>query len=437
MAREPIVFYYMGNMKHHNFLTKKLTAKKIVIAISLVVFAGCIKATPAGVDSGGSVLLSECTLNTASTGTCKISTVGTIPTTTFGSNIASYSNPTATTSITASIPNGFYSSKSVSFTDLFLLPANIKSGITIFGVTGTSAGNASNAHRDLAGTQLSAAAEASTYAGIALPATGGYTYRDVPKISKDDDGTTGGSVSYVNRTSWTGLVCGTSGTLDQRITNCAGVLGSTATWTGEANGNGGQGNWKIVTRSGDCTSTAPNRVCKEVWRDENTQLLWSSKVSEAINWCKSSGSNNIGGNPSAEDDLQNFCDNASYQAVVVQAISACHDDNSVNFINTDASLTNTAGKGALNKSSTPAVAWRLPTRADYQQANNDGMRFVLPDAGSKISGATSTYEWTSSVLSTSRASAWIFDSYLGYFATNSRELTTYSGTNVGVRCIGR
>lgn len=423
-------------MKHQLLSLKNLS--RLFLCLGLFsVFSGCIKATPEGVDTGGSTILSECSLNVATSSTCKLSTAGTIPTGTSGANITSYTNATATTSITAAIPNGFYSSKTVTFTDAFLTPANIKSGITIFGVAGTGAGFPSNAFRTTGTLQLSSAGEASTYAGIALPVAGGYTYRDVPRISTDDDGTTGGSMTYVNRTSWTGLTCGGSGTLEQRITNCAGVLGATASWSGVSNGNGGQGSWKIVTRSGDCTTTSPNSACSEVWRDENTQMLWSSKVSESINWCRASGSNFIGGNPSAENDPSDFCDNVANQATAVQAVSACHDDNSVNFVNAHASITNTPGKGGLSKASTPAVAWRLPTKGDYEQANANGLRFVMPDAGINISGATSTYEWTASVLSAAvpanRTDSWMFDSLVGYFTTNARN----NFANVGVRCIGR
>lgn len=429
----------MEPMKHHLFTLKNLSQFFFYLGL-LSVFSGCIKATPEGVDTGGSTILSECSLNVATSSTCKLSTAGTIPTSTSGSNITTYTNATATTSITAAIPNGFYSGRSVTFTDAFLTPSNIKSGITVFGVTGTGAGFPSNAFRTTGTLQLTSAGEASTYAGIALPVAGGYTYRDVPRISTDDDGTSGGSVTYVNRTSWTGLSCGTSGTLEQRITHCAGVLGLPASWSGVTSGNGGQGNWKIVTRGGDCgTAVVPFQVCTEVWRDESTQMLWSSKVSEQINWCRSSGSNNIGGNPSAEADPTpgTSCELVANQAVAGAAVSACHDDGSVNFVNAHASITNTAGKGGLSKASTPAVAWRLPTKADYEQANANGMRFVLPDAGSRLSAPASTYEWTATVLTASRANAWIFDSFLGYFAVNPRTATTYSGTNVGVRCIGR
>lgn len=413
------------------------TVCKLLLSSLFFLLSGCLAASDS-IEASSTATSAPCTLNLAISAPCSISTLGAIATTSMGANITSYTNATASTTVTAALPNGFYSGKTVSFTDVFLIPANIKSGISIFGVAGTGASFASNAFRDLNTTQLSAGSEALTYAGIALPASGGFSYRDIPKLAKDDDGTTGGSVTYVNRVSWPGLTCGSSGTIEQRIANCAGTLAAGSTWTATTFGNSGQSTWKIVTRVGNCTSTAPNRACAEVWRDESTQLLWSSKVSEAINWCKATGNNAIAGNPATDTDVSNFCNNVANQATAGQAISACFEDNNVNFTNTDAAITNSAnGKGNLGKTSTPAVAWRLPTKADFEQANANGLRYVLPDAGTNILAATSTYEWTATVLSTDRANAWLFDSYLGYFASNSRQNTTYLAGNVGVRCIGR
>lgn len=407
--------------------------KSAILLIFGVLFNGCLKTDPSAAANG---TLPECSLNSATTSTCAVSTVGTFITRTSGSNVTSYTNSGAGTSITASIPNAFYSEKSVTFTDSFLLASNIKSGVTIFGVTGIYPGLSSTAYRDKNTTQLSSISESVTYAGLDLPATGGYAYRDIPKISKDDDGTTGGSNTYVNRSSpisWTGRTCGTAGTIEQRISDCATQLGSASTWSGTTYGNAGQATWKIVTRSADCTSTAPNSSCKEVWRDERTLLLWSSKLSEGINWCKASGNNAISGNPAADTDSSNYCDNGTYQATSGQAISACYDDNSTNFINTDAAITNGNGKGGLGKTSSPAVQWRLPSLHDYYQAEIDGIRYVMPDMGNSINGAASQNEWTASVLSTSRASAWLFNSYSGANSTATRN----TSANIGVRCIGR
>lgn len=42
----------------------------------------------------------------------------------------------------------------------------------------------------------------------------------------------------------------------------------------------GQGSWKLVTRNG---------ANKEVWQDQRTGQLWSSRVTSAMNWCQVSG----------------------------------------------------------------------------------------------------------------------------------------------------
>ncbi|PWU18256.1 MAG: hypothetical protein C5B49_07490 [Bdellovibrio sp.] len=61
----------------------------------------------------------------------------------------------------------------------------------------------------------------------------------------------------------------------------------------------------------------------------------------------------------------------------------------------------------------------------------DGLRFVMPDSGSGSNGAGTTFEWSATVLSSSRNSAWRFDSFLGNYSTATRD------TALAVRCIGR
>jgi hypothetical protein len=83
-------------------------------------------------------------------------------------------------------------------------------------------------------------------------------------------------------------------------------------------------------------------------------------------------------------------------------------------------------KGGMRKTATgssPAVRWRLPSIYDYNQAEIDGYRFVLPPINN--------YQWSSSVLSSARSNAWIA---IGYYSLVS------SGTRSSafpVRCVGR
>ena len=150
-------------------------------------------------------------------------------------------------------------------------------------------------------------------------------------------------------------------------------------------------------------------------------------MATSLNWCKASGSNFITNNPSAQDDPNDYCDNATSQTTGTgpgnKAISACYEDGENYFTGTDGAIDD-AGKGSLGSASTPAVRWRLPSIYEYEQANINGIRFVLPDSDGN-------YEWSASVVSSNRNSAWYFNGlngivyYLNRF--NSR----------AVRCVGR
>jgi hypothetical protein len=359
------------------------------------------------------------------------------------------------------------SQATVALLETNLIAANIMNGVSIFGVTGTYTGPSaglgamiSNMHREKGTAQWSMVTESSTNKGLAYT-NSNSGYRAVPDITKDDDGYKSQNVIYVDRTGWGATPCGTvQATIDARIANCSTVLGAEATWDGTVKGNAGQSVWKLVSRTGDVNAAGRAR---EVWRDEKTGLLWSSLVSGAadnkvvktnggtgggtsvddntyINWCKASGSNNITNNPTAQPDsyndpvngleAYNYCDNASYQNVgtgpAVKAVSACFEDGENFFTTVDPNIDN-AGKAGLNLASTPSVAWRLATKYDYQQADNDGIRNVLQEMGPN----TYNYEWSASVSSDKRNYAWIFYPNFGVFYGDDR-VSSYA-----VRCVGR
>ncbi len=334
-------------------------------------------------------------------------------------------------SLSATIPTGYYAgTETATMSDTDLAAGNIRSGVNIFGTTGTFTGTfalnmASTQHRDRTTTQVSVHAESTTNAATAYT-NSGAGYRAVPSIAKDDDGYTGTSHRPVNRTGWSTTTCGMAGaTIDLRIADCAAVFTTEATWDGSTKGNAGQGTWRLVTRTGDLSSAKG----REVWRDERTKLLWSSKVGTAMNWCRASGSNFITNNPTAEDDPSDYCDNATYQNTgtgpATKAVSACFEDGENYFTTSHASIDN-AGKAGLNLSSTPVVAWRLPTIHDYHIAEANGIRFVMPDML-----ANGAVEWSSSVVSGDRLYAWYFDSGNGSVNYNFRFSTT------AARCVGR
>jgi hypothetical protein len=126
--------------------------------------------------------------------------------------------------------------------------------------------------------QMSLLGEIASYAGISLPTTQGYNYRDIPDRTRDDTGYRGTSCKYAPRPATN---CGNSQqTIVERIAGCATLNPATSTWQGSSQCNGGEGTWKLVTR------LAP---LKEVWQDQRTGLLWSSVVENTLNWCEASG----------------------------------------------------------------------------------------------------------------------------------------------------
>ncbi len=181
---------------------------------------------------------------------------------------------------------------------LSLSTSDVCEGKSIFGAGGTALCNAlfadhtaSNAHRDPGSslhpnlpdseeptsTQLILRQETFDYSGSDMPLAFGYSYRDVPKIIRDNDGYTGFSGGYAPRPT---VDCGTSGNIEDRIADCSSQNMSRASWDGNQNGNSGQGSWTLVSRIGGN---------KEVWRDERTLLLWTSRLPLYTNWCKASG----------------------------------------------------------------------------------------------------------------------------------------------------
>lgn len=102
-----------------------------------------------------------------------------------------------------------------------------------------------------------------------------------------------------------------------------------------------------------------------------------------------------------------------------------------------------AAKGLMGASTTPVVMWRLPSMNDYEQADIDGIRMVLPDMGivgtSRPVADASTGgnsgsngdEWTATLFSGNRAGAWIWSDMYGNL--NTQTFTT----SYPIHCVGR
>jgi len=317
-----------------------------------------------------------------------------------------------------------------------LTATNIRTTNTIFGVIGSFAGVdtvwGSGMNHDLnPAINLTMNLETTTYAGTnALPAG----YRPIANIDKDTEGAALNvipQVTKVNRTGWAATTCGTTGVLAARIANCATVFGANATWNGAMNGNAGQLSWNLVSRSGAVGGGGLAGLGEEVWKDSITGLLWSSLVSSGLNWCKSVGNSNSQNADVVlfalnEPDPNSICDQVANQnqIVGVPVISACTEY--TGLTTTDSAISN-LGKSNLNKALSPSVRWRSPTMYDYMVANQNGLRFVMPDMQSTSQGD----EWTATVYSADRALAWTFNG-----ATGQRKIQNRSFLN-STRCIGR
>jgi hypothetical protein len=273
-------------------------------------------------------------------------------------------------------------------------------------------------HRNKAGTQSVLSEDFSTTAPNG---------RLVAQV-KDDDGGNGTNVNKFDRT---GLkVCGTNAphdTLAEKIADCAlrndGSSGvAKSGWAG-TDGNAGEGNWTLVqvldtdgTPAADGTACGTASACSEVWRDDRTGLLWSDRVSDEttdINWCKASGANS-----------GTICANTANQPASPESLCA---EGGTPARTIDAAFNGAKGGFRLSTGSIN-VRWWLPTRADWMQAEENGIRFVLPNIAGDF--------WTSTTDSSDpNNKAWIYKNSSN--AGGGFETSSMTGVNISTRCIGQ
>jgi len=311
-----------------------------------------------------------------------------------------------------------------------LVPDVIAAGKTIFGVVGKFRGEGSwksGAHRDSYAYPIALSDESFIFGGAGNQEAGlPDGYREVPMATRDSDATFDSLFVGVDRSGWGTQQCGTGAesdvlpngfktwTLRARMSHCAGIFQVNAIWNGQMQGNAGQAKWKLVVRK------AVNNKVYEVWLDDNTGMLWSSLVSSGIDWCKASG------NSQGDLAVSGSCKNLQGSG---DPVSACYEGSGFSQTNDSLDLN---GKGGLNKSSNDLqVGWRIPTLFDYEVAEYNGIRFVMPDMGKALSTSSQQFEWMGTTNSADATKAWVFSSKLGKHAFLSRNLTA------GVRCIGR
>ena len=79
------------------------------------------------------------------------------------------------------------------------------------------------------------------------------------------------------------------------------------------------------------------------------------------------------------------------------------------------------------KGSSPSVRWRLPTRWDFEQADVDGIRWVLPHFKTKLESV-----WTATTYTYYMNSAWNYSTDTGALLSGGSRAGALS-----VRCVGR
>jgi hypothetical protein len=219
-----------------------------------------------------------------------------------------------------------------------------------------------------------------------LPAS----YRRIPDITVDDEGTANGNVitvSFIGRPNATcGLIAAPG--IDGKIKNCNSVLNIRSNWNGSVNGASGEGPWKLVANN----QISPLES-SEIWLDTRTGLVWSDVVA-AGNWCQASGNKQTQAQTQVEDGID--C------AVERSGESFCAN---YTMLNSD-------------------IKWRLPTRNDFLQADINGLRLVLKKKSSTF--------WTSTLVSgiATRDQAWLYNDLKGTLSSDNMR------NNHQIRCVG-
>jgi len=293
--------------------------------------------------------------------------------------------------------------------------------------------------------------------------------REIPKISLDGDFSTNGSAPHpaqivrANQFSWTtGIpknVCGKNATtISGKIADCAerhtykplwdANIAGRLSWDGTKSGTNSEGSWTLVTvfdptlaEGATCSNpVGPSAGCFEVWRDDRTGLLWSDMLyigslpnngiySSVPNtspmlftWCNANGVH-TGSNlshPYRSEDPDAICSSTGNQNQTTP-VSLCFED--PDWLNTPESSKNAKGNMHSLSDASVKVKWRVPTKRDWEIADFNGLRMVLPRL-------TGQLFWSSTIEATTRRAAWLFDITSGFIFATQRESPTR------LRCVG-
>ncbi len=235
----------------------------------------------------------------------------------------------------------------------------------------------SQIHRRHGGSQLTTIQESQR--ARSLPAD----VEEIPLVAESDDGRGNSPVTRMVRPT---VNCGLGAaftTLQARLNDCAQKNAGGSTWRGNINGNAGEGDWLLVARMGT----------QEAWLDRLTGFIWGPKTASTVNWCKAAG------------NVEGVVDGGTVDcAALGAATSVC------------------AGAEFFDIPST-RIAWRLPTRGDFLQADINGARFVLPEINASY--------WSATVNGANRDQAWSVQADTGVLISAGRDQL------LSVRCLGR
>ncbi len=283
------------------------------------------------------------------------------------------------------------------------------------------------------------------------------------------------------RATWTG---GTSGLQGQATWNLVFSTGQTTAGTCLYPNSGTNQYTK------DCYEVWQDSRTGLLWSSSLTRNYGGTNGG-GVNWCIASGNGTVSGQVSTDADgvdasgTGTNCGSTTYQNNTGAPWSACTETygnvtlspmvgfcNTLNGSDVDSTLcggsggtwtTNTltpgsttavyesygsgiyqVAKGYMGALSNPGVRWRLPTKYDAMQAEIDGIRFVMPDMGAGAAGGylsrtndgssghlAPLSEWSASLDSNGRISAWTFYDHSGLFGTLTR-ISPFLA-----RCVGR
>jgi hypothetical protein len=243
--------------------------------------------------------------------------------------------------------------------------------------------------------------------------------RDVPDVRIDDDRIP--DPAPVLRAERPSVICGTTqSTVKARISHCLSQNPKTATWNGVINEDVGLKTWRLVTR----TASA-----KEVWRDEQTKLLWGD-LTGFHTWCRASGN----AQKASEDGTgTGLCEPAKklwigYQLQDSPPTSVCAENSTLGPAlkneNWSEGVYDDAkgGMGAVATAQSPSIKWRLPKKNDWESAYKNGLDFVLPNLMEMF--------WTGTVVSSDPDKV-LLARRLDFYVISGRQ--NFEAT----RCIGR